>query len=237
MNKTAPEDLSKRIESFITYTTSFLLKELPLSGWPREFKEILQDRITIELQEHFILMGELKRKASNSLLKSLESIDNWLDIAKRIRLSVLRRFDKEFEDFRKKYKEKYIDTIQKAKNGNITSMCRLVEWDKTWVCMPFMRKIIAHKQHNGDKLFFEMIGTAFSKKSKLNMLVKKEKDIFTTTKLLSKFVDIGKKGNIKKLQDLLAKIYEDKKSSPLLADDLYFAKWLRRHKIKQDTKT
>lgn len=211
----------------------------PIS-WSEELKEIFRVRLMAEVREHIFFMGGLKINAKGPLSQSIEKFDEaWPIILTNIGQNVYNRLKREVDDFKKHNKKIIFDVIQKAKKGDRRSIHSLVEWDKTWIGMPFVQKIIADRQYHGDTLFFKNLGNALGKKPKVTKKAKEER-ILTLIRLLSRFTDLNQQDARKRLHDFLnhpgnnaitAFGQDDGDVMSKLSEFKYFTTVLKRHGI------
>lgn len=141
-------------------------------------------------------------------------------------------FGKECGQYKKKYREDITETIKKAKAGDVTSIYRLVKWDKAWIGADFIFSKIITSQYRDDKddsLFFERLSDALRKKSSKSR--PKDRILIKTVKFFLRNQDDP--NAIKKVHEQLNKsgwFDGDKEFSPT-SDYDYFKKLVRRHNI------
>jgi hypothetical protein len=86
---------------------------------------------------------------------------NWPPIIRR----TYRAFLQEWKAYKKKHHESMDRTIWKAKKADATAICKLLQWDKTWICFPFIHNEFSRRQWIENDRFFEMVADALKKKS------------------------------------------------------------------------
>jgi hypothetical protein len=147
-------------------------------------------------------------------------------------------FLRQLEEYRKKYKEDMSQTIVKAIKKDTRSICRLLEWDKSWIEFDFVHNEISARGYlyrtDSDKRFLEMIGDAIRKKPHVKYT--EESGFLSAIALLANRYDLS--GNNNLLKNLHTRLSNGGKfdlgtvkgKNPL-ANFKYFKRYLKRHDI------
>jgi hypothetical protein len=149
-------------------------------------------------------------------------------------------FLRQLMGYRKKYKEDISQTIAKAKGKNAKAICRLLEWDKSWIIFDFIQNEISFRGYllhrEGDKRFLEMVGGAIARTPGVRKYAEKS-GYLSAIELLSNLVDLSGNNNklLRKIHSRLVKEYAfdsgtEEEGDPL-ADFKYFTRYLKRHNI------
>lgn len=212
------------INKFIKELNDALLQSLPfINSWPEEhLKTILWHRLFLDLKEHFLFAQILGNESDIDFVK----------VAEKICKEVVQDFGKECGQYKKKNREDITETIKKAKVCDITSIYKLVKWDKAWIGADFIFSKIITSQYRDEKddiLFFERLSDALHKKSAKSR--PKDKVLLKMAKFFLRNQDDPNAINrlFKQLDEL--GWFNGKKEDLPTKDYEYFKKLLRRHNI------
>ena len=145
-----------------------------------ELVKLLIRRLHDEVYLHVMIMEVLKiyqpfvedSQLSQFVNCHQEAVQQWAEMLEGAETPLVRRvytiFLRQLKEYRKKYKEDMSQTIIKAIKQDTRSICRLLEWDKSWIQFDFIHNEIARRGYlygtDSDKRFFEMVGDAIRKK-------------------------------------------------------------------------
>jgi translation initiation factor 2 beta subunit (eIF-2beta)/eIF-5 len=143
--------------------------------------------------------------------------------------------------YKKKYpKTSYIEDISEGRTKN-SKLFRIIEWDKAWLFVGWIKQRIIDAQEKGDLEFLKRLGLAISKKPQTKKLIMpKDKDSKKIRELILNFMGAyieGIKVRIpnREIPRFIKEIYEVFLDSAWFPDELrdydYFQKFLRRHNI------
>lgn len=148
-------------------------------------------------------------------------------------------FLRQLEEYRKKYKEDMSQTIRKAIEKHRGSICRLLEWDKTWIEFDFIHNEISARGYlyltDTDKEFLYMVGKAISKKPAIKRYTE-ESGLLGAIEILADRYDLSSNNKLlKSLHTLLLNeggfnLKAEEGRNPL-ANFKYFKRYLKRHNI------
>ena len=147
-------------------------------------------------------------------------------------------FLRQLVEYRKKYKEDMSQTIVKAIKKDAMSICRLLEWDKTWIEFGFVHNEISARGYlystDSNKRFLEMVGDAILKKPHVKRYTERSGVLSAIALLENRFsLSKNKKRLLKKFHSSLVRAgaFDSGTDDDPLNDFQYFKKYLKRHYI------
>jgi hypothetical protein len=154
-------------------------------------------------------------------------------------------FVSQIKEYHKKYEEDIGQTVLKAKEGNTMAICRLLEWDKSWIDFDFIHGQISRRGYRyrndkddlvNDKSFLRLVAAAISKKPYIRDNAD-ESGLLSAIEFYANRYDLSGKNNgrLKSLYNRLLKessldSVREEEGDPL-SDFKYFKKYLKRHHI------
>jgi hypothetical protein len=152
-------------------------------------------------------------------------------------------FRQQLEQYKKTHRENIVDTILKAKEGNVRAICKLLEWDKVFLEFPFINRWISSRgllyDAPNDVRRLEMSGGAIGKKPKSKNRADRPM-LFSLVEFFASMFDLSGNNNreLKALHFFLSRKTEildlevdDAEYGSPLHDYRYFVRYLKRHNI------
>ena len=175
-----------------------------------------------------------------------EAVQTWTEKPIGADTPLVRRvyiiFLRQLKEYRKKYKEDMSQTILKAIKKDTRSICRLLEWDKTWIEFSFVHNEISARGNlydiDSDKRFLDMVGDAIRKKPHVKQESTKYFEYFhIISGLLANRVSLPA-DNYRALKEIHSYLVKtgafdsgtEEEGNPL-ADFKYFTRFLKRHNV------
>ena len=112
-----------------------------------ELRGLLGQRLRDEIFDFYVCIEVIKEnpKVQGADIDLFQGLD--LSVVPQVEAPIVRRayeiFARQLEQYRKKYKEEISQTILRAKEGQLRAVCRLLEWDKTWIEADFIHTEIS----------------------------------------------------------------------------------------------
>jgi hypothetical protein len=146
----------------------------------------------------------------------------------------------------KSYKEKnissaYLDDIKLAREGDDKSLCQIIEWDKEWLYVPWVKeRILIANERKTDELL-PKVGKAIARKSKrkrnIHSKYLQEEELIMIDAVITSWIAENPGKDPKEIVDDLLKVmakYWDENTDepiPFATDKDYLIKYLRRHDV------
>lgn len=148
-------------------------------------------------------------------------------------------FLRQLEEYRKKHKKHINETIQRAKEGDTTAICQLIQWDPAFRDIDFIKTEIGVRsalQSEQDRLFLKRIAEAHGKRPVIKRYTD-DSGLLILCELYANRYDLSgpNNSNLKRLHNALSNSGAFDKASEgkghPLSEYKYFARYLNRHNI------
>lgn len=250
-----PEGIKKHVADFaleiaqkgLPYLFCWLHSDMNCKeALPIELQRVLQRKLYFEAYRYYGLIQILIHQNFQNpdpRIKEFVSEDWVSSILPGEDTPLLRRvyavFLRQLEEYRKKHKENISKTILKAKEGNTTAICRLIEWDPSFRDIDFIDTEISvrsARQSEKDRLFLKRIAEAQGKRSVIKRYID-DSGLLTLCEFYANRYNLSGRNNsnLRQLHTVLLNSgafdkASAKKGHPLSAYK-YFVLYLKRHNI------
>lgn len=204
---------------------------------PDELAKYLRRRLYEEAYEYVKTITDLNNLADYLVINWHRSLRPGIEspLVRRVYTIFLRQL----VEYRKKYKEDMSQTIVKAIKKDRRSICRLLEWDKTWIAFGFVHNEISARGYlystdsNKNKRFLEMVGDAIRKKPHVKRYAERSGVLGAMALLENRYSLSKDKKILKECHSNLvgAGTFNSGTDDDPLNDFRYFKKYLKRHYI------
>ena len=198
-----------------------------------DLAEIISARIALRAKKIIELIYGIpyERRSKNALRDMI--IEGTLEKFRKHEIEI--RLSGEIQKYKKRNRGRgYLSDIEKAREGNNESLCRLIAWDKAWLFISWVREKILEAQENGDMSFIVGVGNAVSKEPGMRTVINAaDKD---RRRRIIDFVEAvivdRQKDSIPEIIDSVHEWLNQEGFLPEeLSDKQYFVKYLKRHNV------